>query len=221
MTGGVVKAGAVTAGGPVVVAGKLQAGAVAAGTVTAGSVSGPVTAGTMIVGGGGGGAAAGAGAGGGTAARYPADRPLVRLSEPPRSVPRAPAGLLSRAPLPQGSSGVRLAAAAGLPLEYDGAGGAAVVFAPGYAAPAPMPSFASERTRILSRQDDGGASAEAAAEVAEASADSGPASAPAAPGAGGGGGGNIDEIYEQVVDRLRRDLLVEREKMGDMLGDLL
>jgi hypothetical protein len=30
----------------------------------------------------------------------------------------------------------------------------------------------------------------------------------------------IDEIYEQVVGRLRRDLLAERERMGDLLGDL-
>jgi hypothetical protein len=29
-----------------------------------------------------------------------------------------------------------------------------------------------------------------------------------------------EEIYEQVVQRLRRDLLVERERMGDLLGDL-
>jgi hypothetical protein len=30
----------------------------------------------------------------------------------------------------------------------------------------------------------------------------------------------MDDVYEQVVDRLRRDLLVERERMGDLLGDL-
>ncbi len=31
----------------------------------------------------------------------------------------------------------------------------------------------------------------------------------------------IDEIYEAVVERLRRDLLIERERMGDLVGDLL
>ena len=35
-----------------------------------------------------------------------------------------------------------------------------------------------------------------------------------------GGGGAADELYEQVVERLRRELLVERERMGDLLGDL-
>jgi hypothetical protein len=75
---------------------------------------------------------------------------------------------------------------------------------------------------VLARQDDEGGGAEAAAEASEATAEvaAGPAPGPAA-GGGQGGSGNIDEIYEKVVDRLRRDLLVEREKMGDLLGDLL
>jgi len=33
-------------------------------------------------------------------------------------------------------------------------------------------------------------------------------------------GPNIDEIYNQVVERLARDFLVERERNGDFLGDL-
>jgi len=219
VTGGLVKADAVTAGGAMLVGGTVKAGAVTAGSVKAGSISGPVIAGTVIMGGGGGGGAAG-----GTAARYPADRPLVRLSEPSRSAPRAPSGLLARAPLPQGSSGARLAAAAGLPLEYERAGSATVVFAPGYAEPAPAPAGPSARARVLARQGDDGGGAEAAAEASEATAEVAAAPAPGAAAAAGGGRGgsdNIDEIYEKVVDRLRRDLLVEREKMGDLLGDLL
>jgi hypothetical protein len=31
---------------------------------------------------------------------------------------------------------------------------------------------------------------------------------------------HVDELYEHVVERLRRDLLAERERMGDLLGDL-
>jgi hypothetical protein len=31
---------------------------------------------------------------------------------------------------------------------------------------------------------------------------------------------DLDAIYEQVVERLRRELLAERERMGDLLGDL-
>jgi hypothetical protein len=47
-----------------------------------------------------------------------------------------------------------------------------------------------------------------------------------APGAGASGGApggatpNVDEIYEGVIERLRRDLIVERERMGDLLGNL-
>jgi hypothetical protein len=32
---------------------------------------------------------------------------------------------------------------------------------------------------------------------------------------------SFEEVYEQVVERLRRDLLVERERMGDLLGNQL
>jgi hypothetical protein len=39
-------------------------------------------------------------------------------------------------------------------------------------------------------------------------------------GGGGGGGGDIDEIYDQVIEKLRRELLADRERMGDLLGDL-
>jgi hypothetical protein len=31
---------------------------------------------------------------------------------------------------------------------------------------------------------------------------------------------DLPEIYEYVIDHLRRDLLVERERMGDLLGGL-
>lgn len=31
----------------------------------------------------------------------------------------------------------------------------------------------------------------------------------------------IDDIYEGVVERLRREILIERERMGDLVGDLL
>jgi hypothetical protein len=32
---------------------------------------------------------------------------------------------------------------------------------------------------------------------------------------------DMQEIYEAVVDRLRRDILAERERMGDVIGDIL
>jgi hypothetical protein len=45
------------------------------------------------------------------------------------------------------------------------------------------------------------------------------APAPPAPPRGSGPA-DIEEIYDQVMQRLRRDLLADRERMGDMLGDL-
>jgi hypothetical protein len=38
-------------------------------------------------------------------------------------------------------------------------------------------------------------------------------------GAGSGSGGGGDDGYEQFLDRLRRDLLREREQIGDLLGE--
>jgi hypothetical protein len=35
-----------------------------------------------------------------------------------------------------------------------------------------------------------------------------------------GGAADDEAVYEQLVERLRRELLVERERMGDLLGDL-
>jgi hypothetical protein len=66
---------------------------------------------------------------------------------------------------------------------------------------------------FVARQAD--AEASAPAEPAAA-----PAPAPAAPSAAHGSTGDLDEIYDHVVTRLRRDLLREREQMGDLLGDL-
>jgi hypothetical protein len=43
---------------------------------------------------------------------------------------------------------------------------------------------------------------------------------PPAPASAAQGGASIDDIYEQVIERLRRDLMAERERMGDLLGNL-
>jgi hypothetical protein len=47
-----------------------------------------------------------------------------------------------------------------------------------------------------------------------------PAHAAAAPAPGGAPAPTLEDTYEYVVDRLRRDLLVERERMGDLIGRL-
>jgi hypothetical protein len=44
-----------------------------------------------------------------------------------------------------------------------------------------------------------------------------PGPAPPAPPPAGVGG-DPDELYEQMIERLRRDLLDERERMGDLVG---
>jgi hypothetical protein len=31
---------------------------------------------------------------------------------------------------------------------------------------------------------------------------------------------DLDELYEHVADRLRRELLLDRERVGDLVGDL-
>jgi hypothetical protein len=74
-------------------------------------------------------------------------------------------------------------------------------------------------TALLSRAATPAASAAAAAtapSIVEASA----AASPAAGSGHGGADVATDELYEHIVERLRRDLLFERERMGDLLGDL-
>jgi hypothetical protein len=64
-----------------------------------------------------------------------------------------------------------------------------------------------EATSVLARQE---------AELPEAPP---PAPAPAAPAPpAAGAGADPDELYEQMIERLRRDLLDERERMGDLVG---
>jgi hypothetical protein len=69
---------------------------------------------------------------------------------------------------------------------------------------------------------DTGATADAApSEAAETTAVAPGETSPAGPGASHAAASpDVDDLYEQVVERLRRDLLFERERMGDLLGDL-
>jgi hypothetical protein len=62
------------------------------------------------------------------------------------------------------------------------------------------------------------AGAEAGAPAAAPAA--APAPAPALSPAASGAPPSIDDIYDGVIDRLRRDLLAERERMGDLLGNI-
>ena len=112
------------------------------------------------------------------------------------------------------TSGLRLAAATGAAIFREPSGMETVTFdgASG------ISSGAGGLYRALTADSDDGGPPPDMASAAPAETASSPPPPPAA--AGGGGASNIDEIYEQVVERLRRDLLVERERMGDLLGDL-
>jgi hypothetical protein len=160
----------------------------------------------------------------------PGDRPHLRGRPQTASVARTPAWAGARArprvtvpgrvsnsndrrrgPL-AGTSGVRLAAAARAPLVPGSDGSATVVFAPTAFEAEPSPAHV------------GAASAASIARFPDLREGSSPASvtaaAPAlAPVLAGPEALDIDEVYEQVVERLRRDLVAERERMGDLLGD--
>jgi hypothetical protein len=101
---------------------------------------------------------------------------------------------------------------------------------PGWASAAPARGAGAwDGAPAAVRDAGGGARALARVEAEEGAAP--PASAPP-----GGGGGRApaahpqsaddvemerDGMYEAMLDRLRRDLLMERERMGDLVGDLL
>ena len=143
-------------------------------------------------------------------------RPLLRLASP-SPVSSRPA-TVARAEAPAapargfgGTSGARLAAATGGILRQEDGETETLVF-PRPEGRAFAPAFA------LMREPDP-APADGQAPSAAAQAATPPSPAPAPP-AQGGGGGDIEEIYDQVIERLRRELLADRERMGDVLGDL-
>ena len=153
---------------------------------------------------------AGAGAG-------PADR-LSRAAFPPAE---------GAAPPRRGgtaTSGARLAAATGTQVSYEENGVETVTF-PRPAGASFAPAVALMRAHDGSDHGDnqGGEQSEGATPATAPTQAAAPAAAaPPAPqpGGGAGGGGDIEEIYDQVMQRLRRDLLADRERMGDVLGDL-
>jgi hypothetical protein len=151
-------------------------------------------------------------------------RPLLRLASPPSATagPATVARAESQAASPRGfrtapTSGTRIAQATGALLRREDEGRETVVFPPPAGrAFAPAISVMREADSSAPNSNDQGQPDPGSAPPAAP-----PAAAPAPPPAqGGGGGGDIEEIYTQVIDRLRRDLLADRERMGDVLGDL-
>lgn len=130
----------------------------------------------------------------GTVVRTPS-RPQLRVARrpgPPPTIARKPR-------LPSGSSAASLAAATGAPISHEPDGTAAITFHE-EAAPPPRPAPVAGPGPTIARATGPG----------------GPTLARAATPASGTGGG---DAYEDFVDRLRRDLLREREQVGDLLGD--
>ena len=109
------------------------------------------------------------------------------------------------------TSGARLAAATGGILRQEDADTETLVF-PHPEGRAFAPAFALMREPDPAPPNDARSGAGSTSRL--------PSSRTPAQGGGGGGGGDIDEIYDQVIERLRRELLADRERMGDVLGDL-
>jgi hypothetical protein len=75
---------------------------------------------------------------------------------------------------------------------------------------------------VLSREADGSSVsfAPATAQPEPAAVAPEPTSVPSPPSTAAAGGAD-EEVYERILERLRRDLLVERERRGDLLSDVL
>jgi hypothetical protein len=153
------------------------------------------------------------------------ERPPLRLVSAPAHA-SAPAGIarsIDPGPAASGpvratrTSGSRLAEATGGRVTQEPGGVETVFF------PSPPGMQAAVANGLYRAEDSSNDSANSNATASPPPA-AAPAPAPAAPqgggGGGGGGGGDIEEIYDQVIERLRRDLLADRERMGDVLGDL-
>jgi hypothetical protein len=133
--------------------------------------------------------------------------PVENVRHEPKPAPDLSAAI-ARAPLglpvaEEGSSGWNLASVGG-DVAHDPSGTTTITFGSPPAAP-------SEATI---------ARAPAPAAPAQSSAEHGGHGGHGGVGGGSGKAPDIDEIYEQVVERLERDALIERERRGGLLSDL-
>jgi preprotein translocase subunit SecD len=109
-----------------------------------------------------------------------------------------------------GTSGTQLARALGLPVTPEADGSVSIALEGAASASSSPPLLAR-----VPMGDDGGSAPSPSAPPTPAPAAPAGAAHPAGPAAP-----TIDEIYEGVVERLRHDLLIERERMGDLIGGL-
>jgi hypothetical protein len=205
--GGQVIAGQMHSKGPITT-GTVAGSVSAKGPVIAGNISGPVAANTVINAGGGGAATGAPAAGAARMARMPADRPApvaienVRVQSAPLSIARTPQ---TSPPLPEpspapttGATAARLAASTGgtIARSYDGA--ATVSFPPPPELPAEPPA-----APMIQRAEGPAPSTSST-------------SAPGAPGAPPASG-DIQELAEKVIEVMKREALIERERRGDLI----
>ena len=135
-----------------------------------------------------------------------APAPAAPARRPPVKVERIAAKpTIARSPAPQlgRTTGRSLAAATGAPLVESASGRSTVQFGPSDLPATLARAEAEQRTPIAPSTP-----------VLARSPSSGPTIARA-----GGGGGAGGDSYDEFLDRLRRDLLREREQQGDLLGD--
>lgn len=169
-------------------------------------------------------------------------RPRLQLLS--RAQADAPVRASRAADVPQSTTAAhRVASAAGAALEWEPGGRAAVTFPPPGAPTAAVSVARLESDAPLSppahSAEPGIAppavpaapaaappvpqplgSSAAAPPVPEPLGTSATAPPPPRPLGTSAGVASIDDLYDQVVERLRRDLLAERERMGDILGQL-
>jgi len=186
----------------------VKATTVAAGMAKFGNISASVV--TI-------GSAPGAGGGGPTAARriarMPVDRPLPVPIENVRAQPAAPPPVAPAA----GSSGLTLAAAGGTITRRTADELTIELPQPVERPLAPPPR------RTISRDDTAEAAESPAADHAPAASSNGagPQAHPAHGATGAHGAGvDLDEITEHVIEEIKRQALFERERRGDLFGDL-
>jgi hypothetical protein len=150
-------------------------------------------------------------------------RSLARAGRPPvqlARVVREPARPRSDSQL-RSTAGRHLAEVAGTTFARSSDGLETVDFVwPPWEESGAAPASVASLSRLAAESSPEPAASEAPAAAPSAAPTAAPALPSGAPAPAAHGGSDIEDIYEQVVQRLRRELLVERERMGDLLGDL-
>ena len=156
-------------------------------------------------------------------------RPLLRVQQPAAPPPETAIGDLGAERVAAPTAGQRLAHATGAELSREHESALETIEFGALArrpVTAPLPSPVASGVPVGRAPDVGPAGPPANAGAPEA-AQPIAAAATASPSGGADVGAShaaaspdADDLYEHMVERLRRDLLFERERMGDLLGDL-